>query len=381
MTSPLIAHVLPFPCIAGTEVATLRLAQAAREGGFQSIAFCLSDAVRDLFAAEDFRTARYEAIEPSYRHPKQYWHDSLKLARRFREERVCLIHCADVLAGHYASLAALLSRKKLVCHVRNRIDTITLRNRGFLMPVDKYIFVSRNTWKSFAFTVPAAQGVVLYDGIEPRPEIDGHRRRALAERFRREFNIPAPRKIIGMVGRISAQKDYATLARAALQVVQEHDVCFALVGDYSAPLHREVYEETRRLLSTLGISDKFIFTGFRRDVPEIMAAFDIFVLSTHFEGFPLVILEAMADARPVAATAVDGISEIVQHEVTGLLHAQEDHAQLSANLMRLLDDPPMAARLAATAKDLVAREFNRAIYAGKVSELYRSLIPARRCRL
>jgi glycosyltransferase involved in cell wall biosynthesis len=112
-------------------------------------------------------------------------------------------------------------------------------------------------------------------------------------------------------------------------------------------------------------------------VPELVAALDIFVLSTHFEGFPMVLLEAMADGRPVAATAVDGIPEIITHEQTGLLNPLKDHEQLAANLKRLLDDPPFAARLAATGKELISSRFSCGRYMENVGTLYRSLIPGK----
>lgn len=70
---------------------------------------------------------------------------------------------------------------------------------------------------------------------------------------------------------------------------------------------------------------------------------DIFVLSTHFEGLPLVILEAMTQGKPVIATAVDGIPEIVAHEKTGLLHRHEDEAQLSEQILALIHDEKYAA--------------------------------------
>jgi glycosyltransferase involved in cell wall biosynthesis len=372
---PIIAHMLPFPGIGGTEIATLRLAQAAQISGYENIMFCPSPAVQELFASNGFRTFPYEQAQPSYRHPSSYWRNSMALARRVRQERASLIHCADVLAAHYISLAALLAHKKLVCHVRNRAASISARDRSFLAPVRKFIFVSNHTRQTFALNVPEPRGIVLYDGVDPRPDPGVDVRRELAARIRREFNIPSGRKLIGMVARLAPQKDFATLARAAAQIVRKRDVCFMLVGDYSAPLHRQVYDETQSLLASLGIADRFVFTGFRRDVPELVAALDVFVLSTHQEGFPLVILEAMADGRPVAATAIDGVPEIVSHEQTGLLHNLKDHDQLAANLMRLLDDPPFAARLAAAGRDLVSSRFGRARYEENVGALYRSLIP------
>ncbi|MDR3764073.1 MAG: glycosyltransferase [Acidobacteriota bacterium] len=375
--TPRIAHILPFPDIAGTEIAALRLAQAARQRGWESMAFCVGPRVCEMFESEGFRALTYPEIQPSYRHPRQYWSESFNLARRFRQEGVSLIHCADLLAAEHVSLAALLARKRLVSHVRNRAEFMSRREQSFLWPVERFVFVSENTWQTFACRVSARRGTVLYDGIAPRPELEPAQRAVVREAVRREFQIPQGRKIIGMVGRISSQKDYATLVRAAAQVVRKHDVCFALVGDYMAPFHREVYQATRQLIASLDMEGRFIFTGFRTDTERLVAAFDIFVLSTHHEGFPLVILEAMAGARPVAATAVDGIPEIVQHGVTGMLHGKQDHNQLAANLTKLLEDPAMATRLGRAAREQVAGKFSEAAFTERVAGFYSSLrLPA-----
>jgi glycosyltransferase involved in cell wall biosynthesis len=234
MTS-IVAHILPFPAIGGTEIATMRLARAAQKQGFQSVMFCPTAVVRDFFAADGFRAFIYEQVQPSYRHPLDYWKNSLGLARRIREEGASLIHCADVAAAYFTSLAALLARRKLISHVRNRADVISTRDASFIRPVNRFIFVSKHTWQTFAVKVSPGRGTVLYDGVDPRAVIADDSRRQLAARVREEFGIPEGRKIIGMVARVAPQKDFATLARAAARVVPGHDVCFLIVGDYSSP--------------------------------------------------------------------------------------------------------------------------------------------------
>ena len=96
-------------------------------------------------------------------------------------------------------------------------------------------------------------------------------------------------------------KDYFTLARAARRILQaEPQTRFLIVGDYtSAKTYREHYQGVRQVLEECCVADSFIFTGHRQDVSRLLSAFDVFVLSTHREGLPLVILEAMAQAKPV----------------------------------------------------------------------------------
>jgi glycosyltransferase involved in cell wall biosynthesis len=368
-----VGHILPFRGgVGGAELATLRLAEAAGRAGIPSVMFSAVNAVvEEFFRSHGFRVVAFEPEEPSYRHPGKYWRASRDLARQFRKEGVGLVHCADVLGAHYASLAALLARKKLICHVRNRHDRISRRDLTFLAPVDGFVFVSRHTWDTFSLRTPDRKGAVLYDGIDLPEEISEMERRDVAARVRREFGIPPGRRLAGMVARVAPQKDYVTLCRAAQLVVKTHDVSFLIVGDYEGPVYRETYEQTRRLLEELGISDRFVFSGFRRDARMLMAGMDVCVLSTHYEGFPLVLLESMADGRPVAATAVDGIPEIVIDEQTGLLHPHGDYERLAVNLRRLFEDAELAKRLGAAGRDLVRSRFSQEQFERNVVEMYR----------
>jgi glycosyltransferase involved in cell wall biosynthesis len=368
-----VGHVLPFGGgVGGTELATVRLAEAASRSGIRSVMFSVRNPrVAEFFRSYGYRVVEFEEAQPSYRHPGRYWRASWDLARQFRREGIDLVHCADVLGAHYTSLAAMLAGKKLVCHVRNRHDRISRRDITFLAPVKAFIFVSRHTQDTFSLKTTGAKGLILYDGIDEPAAIGETERRDTAARLRSEFGIPPGRRLVGMLARVAPQKDYVTLCRAARLVVEEHDVSFVIVGDYEGEAHRETYTHTRRLLEELEIADRFVFTGFRRDARALMGALEVVVLSTHFEGFPLVLLEGMADARPVAATAVDGIPEIVIHERTGLLHPPGDHGAFAANLTRLLGDGDFARRLGAAGRDLVRSRFSREQFEQSVAQMYR----------
>ncbi|MCA1621772.1 MAG: glycosyltransferase [Acidobacteria bacterium] len=178
----------------------------------------------------------------------------------------------------------------------------------------------------------------------------------------------------GVVARVSPQKDFPTLARAAALVSAERrDVRFMVVGDYEEA-NREHYDEVRRSLADAGVESRFVFTGFRTDVARLMSAFDVFVLCTHFEGLPLVILEAMARGRPVVATAVDGIPEIVLDGKTGLLHPHEDAGALAARLLSLLGDEAYAARLGGAGREFVKMEWSRERFAENMAAAYRDAL-------
>jgi glycosyltransferase involved in cell wall biosynthesis len=370
-----IAHVLPWPSVGGTEHATLRIAQAVGGEQFVSTAFCPGDAspVREMFAAGGFDTAAYRTVAPSYRHPQEFLRVSLGLAREFGRRKIDLVHCSDLLAAYYAAVAGKMARLPVLCHVRCSYPGISRRDQSFLRAVDKFVFVSQDAWRTFGYRVPERRGTVVYDGVDV-DEADNNDE--AAESVRREFNIPVGTLIVGMVARVAPAKDYATLARAAALVVsQHHAVRFLIVGDHSqVDLNREHYAEVRRVLADLGVAPYFIFTDHREDVARLIGAMDVFVLSTRTEGLPLVILEAMAQAKPVVATAVGGVPEVIRDGETGLLHPPQDEGRLAAQLLALLKDEALCHRLGESGRQFVKANFTHERFATSMTDLYLNLV-------
>jgi glycosyltransferase involved in cell wall biosynthesis len=343
---------------------------------FSSVAFGLpeADSVRSLFAAAGVPCTAYEPAVPSYRDIAGYLRASFRLAREFRRQRVDLVHCADLLAAHHAGLAGRLARVPVLCHVRNRFVESSWRDCSFLWPVDKFVFVSRNTRSQFGCRVSGARGMVVYDGIDSAPAAsDADDARSVRE----ELGFPPDAPLIGMLARVTPQKDYPTLIKAARRVLDHRpDVHFLVAGDYEAPANRAHYEQVQRTLADYDVSPAFVFTGYREDVPRILNALDVFVLSTHWEGLPLVILEAMSSAKPVVATAVDGIPEVVEHDKTGLLFSHEDDEQLAAHILAILNDRALAERLAAAGRRLVEARFTMERFAANMTDVYAQLLHA-----
>ena len=374
-----IAHVLPSTAvIGGTEHATLRIARAVEPAGLESVAFCIAgDApgtdtpVSRFFAREGLPVTSFPAVDPSLRRPLPYLRASRDLAREFRRQRIDVVHCADVGAAHFTALAGRLAGVPVVSHVRNRHDQISRRDQVFLRPVDRWVFVSEDTWRRFSYRVAPRHGTVVYDGIDV-PAL----RTAEASVVREELGIPAGAPVVGMVARVSPQKDFTTLARAARRVAVRHPGArFLVVGDNGQePAYREHYEQVVRELVEQGVEGRFIFTGFRRDVPRLVAAMDVFVLCTHFEGLPLVLLEGMAQTKPTVATAVDGIPELVRHGDTGLLHRHQDDDELARHISQLLEDHALAARLGAAGRHAVETFWTNERFGRDMVKLYRDVL-------
>jgi glycosyltransferase involved in cell wall biosynthesis len=369
-----IAHILPFPSMGGVEVAALRLMESLEGEQFRNTAFHVrgAESVARAFGAAGFETVGHDQVEPSYLHPRAFFQNSLRLAREFRQRGVNLVHCQDLLAAHYTALAGRLAGAPVLCHVRSQHRDISRRDAGFLRAVNHFVFVSHNAQESFGLQVGPTRGTVIYDGFD---FVEADAAAARRDVFR-EFGIPAQTRVVGMVARVARQKDYPTLVRAAARVVAAGlAVRFLVVGDYDGqPDYSLHYQEVRAMIADAGLTQHFTFTGHREDVIRFLAAMDVHVLCTHSEGFALAALEAMAQRVPVVATAVGGLPEFVIEGKTGLLHAHGDDAGLAEKLLALLNDPALAARLAAAGHHLITTKFSRQHTLEDTTRLYHAML-------
>jgi glycosyltransferase involved in cell wall biosynthesis len=135
-------------------------------------------------------------------------------------------------------------------------------------------------------------------------------------------------------------------------------------------------EELTRLAADLGVARHVLFTGLRADMPQVMAAADIFALPSDEEPFGLVFTEAMAMKKPVVALSNGGTLEIVEHGKSGLLSAKGDVDGLAANIGALLRDPSLRARMGEYGRRVVEARFTAERMATDVAQVYASLAPA-----
>lgn len=365
-----VAHVLPWQLVGGVEQGTLRVAEALQTAGAECIAYCSGrdTPVHTLFREAGFETEDYVAEEPSIRRPRRYLQATAGLARSFRSRAVRVVHCGDLLAGYYAGLAGKLAGSRVLCHVRGEFADIPNKDRLFLRLIDHFIFVSQHTWRAFGHHVPAQRGSVLYDGIPEQPLPTA----AEAQAVRSELGLPLDLPVVGMIARVAPGKDYETLIRAAVRLERQGvNARYLIVGDNTlSEIHRRRYEALDRELRALGLRDRFIFTGFRKDVSRLIAAMDVMVLVTHSEGLPLVLLEGMAAGKPVVATNVGGVSELLAPGSGGCLHEPGDDSALAARLLPLLAHPESALSEGATARTYVRSSFSQGQFRNRLTEIY-----------
>jgi glycosyltransferase involved in cell wall biosynthesis len=182
-------------------------------------------------------------------------------------------------------------------------------------------------------------------------------------RARRLLGIPPDLRIVGSVGRLDEQKAPEDMV-AAMAKLDRADVRLVWLGDGRLRTHVE------RLIARKGLSDRFLLLGDRRDVATLLPGFDVFAMSSLYEGLPCAVIEAMTCGVPVVATAVNAVPEVVIPGRTGLLVPPRDPARLARALAHLLDHPDQAARMAAEARDRLGRRFRAEALGRTLGEVY-----------
>jgi glycosyltransferase involved in cell wall biosynthesis len=193
-----------------------------------------------------------------------------------------------------------------------------------------------------------------------------------------ELGIPKHCRIIGTVGRLSREKGLSYLIKAAEKIIKEHpEAVFLVVGD--GPLRESLEMETREG-SAAGEAGKeaswrsFIFTGFRSDTPAMFAVMDVFVLPSLTEGLPMALLEAMASEKPIVATKVGAIPQVIENEVSGLLVEPGDAEAIAGAIERLLTNSREAKELGKNAYMRVSEGFSSQKMIREYVSLYTQLL-------
>lgn len=214
------------------------------------------------------------------------------------------------------------------------------------------------------------QMTVIYTGIDPAPchlPVD-------ISYLKASLGIPASAQVIGSVGRLSIQKSPSDFVRVAEVIHRSKpDAHFVWVGD--GPLEQDV----RKLATALQLDSAFHWLGQRSDVQKLLHLFDCIILTSRWEGFPLVVLEAMAAGVPVVATDILGTRELIQHGVNGWLAPARDTEALAGWALELLTNPSKAEAFRRASQARVEDEFTRTRMLTMIQNLYEDVARETTC--
>lgn len=203
---------------------------------------------------------------------------------------------------------------------------------------------------------------LIHNGVETDPAPPGSR-----ERLRKAFSFEKNHTVVGTVGKIYPGKGQAALLRAFILLHSKFSgLKLVFVGEARQP----VYERRlRHMAAENGVEDAVFFTGFRRDIPELMEMMDIVVSASSVESFGVTILEAMAAGKPVLAVRAGGVSEIISHRENGFLTESNTPQDLARGLAGILNHPAEAEKAALRGKRDVERRFSVSSQVQKIEKV------------
>lgn len=284
----------------------------------------------------------------------------LKLARIFRRRRPHIVHTQGRgdpfgrLAARLGGVPAIVSTTAAIGS-RYHVDELWRKALYRLIDlttdrlVDRWIVVNHSSVDVLRerHGIPTSRIVVIPNGIELDRYDRTHTDPGI---WRRRLGVPDGAFLVGSLGRLTEHKGFPELVRAFASLA-DADIWLAIGG--AGPLQ----EELETMAQGTGGAERCCFPGFIDDVPGFLAGLDAFVLASHMEGHPMVLLEAMAMRIPVIATAIPGITDTVADGVDGRLVPPGDPEAIAAAIRELRDDPDTARRLGRNARQKIERDY------------------------
>jgi L-malate glycosyltransferase len=349
----------------GAERQVYELSTRLLGGRVEPFVYCLSDIL------EPFGPMLDAAGVPLRVLPRRRSHEPrrvLSLSRLFRRDRLDVVHSLADSPKLYSYLALLLAGRRTFLATNWAIDPTVSRlsarlNRMIFARCDRVVV---NSQRGVEFTrkfygVPVGKMDVIYNGL------DTARFLSLADpaRTRSSLGIAAGAPLVGYVGRFSWEKRPKFFLEACRSIASRlPDARFLMVGDGPE------LPAVRRQAGEAGLGSRVIFTGFRDDIPDLLEAMDLLLLTSSQEGLPNAILEAMAAGRPVIATDVGGCREVVTEGVTGHLVAADSPEALARMAVSVLALPDRGRSLGEAGRRRVFAEFSAEAMAGRFRDLY-----------
>jgi glycosyltransferase involved in cell wall biosynthesis len=343
----------------------------ARRGHQVWLACCPGSRLQHEAATENIRTLALDVS--GYFHPRIAW----SLGRFIAGEAIDIIHCQLSRDISTVVPAMRLSFKHVPVILSKRVGSyITKRDplhRFTYAGVSRVLAISDIIHRNVLETtpVPPDRVLTLHDAVDT--DLFSPSRMYQAN-LRREYDLDDDIVVVGFVGRFSHGKGHEELLAAADTIrKQRSNVRFLVVGEAS---HGERHYEMKihGLARSLGLENTVLFTGFRKDIPEVMASFDLLAFPSHAESFGVVLIEAMAMELPVVSTNCDGVLDIVINGETGLYVHPRNAPELAAALLRLIDSPETRYRMGKAGRARVVEKFDQQKQINALERIYREVL-------
>lgn len=363
--------------LGGTEKQAIRLACSLDRAQFELAFGCLERRGELLAEVERQRIPVHEYPISSFftfNALKQQW----RFARAVRALRIDVVHSYNFYANVFSVPAARLAGVPCVlASIRDTgvyLDAMQRRVLKHACSMAHHLVANSEAVRRWLTGQghPESRISVIRNGLDVgRYALPRNR-----STIRRELGLPSDAPLVLMLARLNPQKGVAYFIEAAASLAPAFpDARFLIVGgDFERAADAAYRAELERLAGRLGVGDRVVFTGFRSDVPELLAETAVSVLPSLSEGFSNTVLESMAAGVPVVATRVGGTPEMIEHDRDGLLVPPRDTRALAEAIGAALGDPALAARLGGEARRRAARCFSFDKTARETEALYLRLL-------
>ncbi len=306
-----------------------------------------------------------QAIEvPSWQRPDKVWLSVRQWKRILRQSKADIIHANDTTTARSVALAAWRADVPVVCHIRFPLGPEAIAWTFKRLPKPTAFIFNSHALKAecgpyFEQACPESEQYVVHNAVNleqfhPSPKQS------------RKYRVGILANLIPIKGHI----DFLQMANLILQ--QGCEIEFCLIGE---DIHNTGYRsELEQISIDLGVSDSVLFLGHRNDIPELLTELDLLVCPSHVEPFGRCLIEAMACEKPVVATRVGGIPEVVDDGVTGLLVPASSPHSLAEAVLQLHDDSELANAMGKAGRKRVEKLFTPDAHAEAIHKVYNAAL-------
>lgn len=378
-----VLHIHTLPVISGSGLNTFLTMRGMHGKGYEADLACApGGSLIRLVESNGMRVIPFRhLVQPL--HPARDTLALLGLIRYLKKVPYHIVHTHNSKAGFLGRLAGRAAGVPVIVHTVHGFsfhDQEPLWRRTLFRNLertasrwcDRMIFISRPLldWALREGVTKREKSVTIYSGIELNRFVPVSEEEK--DRLRERWGLGREAPVVGIVSKLWEGKGHSILIQAFRGIHEEiPDARLVIVGE--GYLKDRLAQQVRQL----GLGTSVLFTGFVGDPAQIIATLDVAVLPSFFEGMGRVLLEAMAMGKPVVATRVGGIPDLVEHGVNGFLVSPGSVPELRDAVLRLLKDRDLSTRMGRLGKNMVTETFGADRMVRSIEQVYRQLLAAK----